>query len=268
MSKLVRRTVLALAVASLCVILPDRADDGYISTGGNPHRMDKPTTVSMQSERVDIDIDDNLVTVDCKFVFKNQGEACLVRMGFPDQSTSERADSKSPRGSFRSYKSYVDGNEVPTEVVAGGKKKGNEGAWHSKFVDFPAHSVRQVRDVYTDIEGGFQLPPDGAAHFFSYILHTASSWNGPIEDGEVRINLKTLTKPPRAVDGLAVRDPRNYFRSAPAETVLYTGPCKPTVSGKTLVFHFKNLRPKEDSDISVLYQYVRNPKADSSSTRK
>jgi len=235
-----------------------RADDGYLSIGGNPHLMGPHSTVSMQSEAVDVDIRENNVTVDCQFVFKNTGEACSVRMGFPDQGTTEQRDPKHPQGSFKSYKSYVNGIEIPTETVSGAGKKYE--IWHAKVVDFPANSILRVHDVYSDIEGGFQIPPDGCAHFFSYVLHTASSWSGKIGVGDVRITFNSHDGPFHAVSARDVpgANLRKFLRKAPTGTILYSGPGHPEVEGKTLKFHFENLRPNDGSDIVLMYDYQKN----------
>jgi hypothetical protein len=59
------------------VLLACRADanDTELSSGGTPRPLTGNTTVSMRSEQVRVEIGDTHVTVDCRFVFHNQGPA-------------------------------------------------------------------------------------------------------------------------------------------------------------------------------------------------
>ena len=61
------------------------ANDGGIHMGGSPGLLHGHPTVTMTGEVIKMTVDDAKVTVDCRFVFTNNGPACTVRMGFPDQ---------------------------------------------------------------------------------------------------------------------------------------------------------------------------------------
>src|SRR4028118_808793 len=65
------------------------ANDAGISFGGSPRLLKGHPSVAMASEVIVMTIDEEKVTVDCNFVFKNNGKATQVRMGFPDEGQGE-----------------------------------------------------------------------------------------------------------------------------------------------------------------------------------
>ena len=150
------------AFGLLCVLAGGaaQANDGGIAYGGSPGLLKGHPSVSMQSEVINITIMDKKVSVDCEFVFKNEGDACTVRMGFPDvgegsydpdEESGEEVMKTPPKTTFKSFVSYVNGKQVATELIRA-KEEGQY--WHSKTVNFPAHSTVKIRDVY--IQLGFR----------------------------------------------------------------------------------------------------------------
>ncbi len=116
---------------------PSSADDGGISFGGSPHLLKGHKSVSMRTEQIRIDVHEKIINVDCKFVFHNDGPACTVRMGFPDEGLGAAEPYQGfpvPTGAklkatFESYVSYVDGKKLarhsflPTIEVCTGIQK-------------------------------------------------------------------------------------------------------------------------------------------------
>ncbi len=146
-----------LALGGLCALSPHAsANDGGISMGGTPRLLSGHPSVSMTSEVINIVVDKDGYTVDCRFVFTNTGPACAVRMGFPDEGSgandpdeengAEDIQHTPPRTTFTSFRSYIDGNPAATKLVRG-SEEGHY--WHTKMVRFPANGVRRIRDVYT-----------------------------------------------------------------------------------------------------------------------
>lgn len=188
-----RRTLLGVCLTLVLWAGAASANDGGISYGGSPRLLEGHPSVSMQSEVIRMTVGPDKATVDCRFVFRNSGAACRVRMGFPDQargadnpeedSEGGPAPKTKPQSAFTSFRSYVDGHLVPTELIHGAHG-GNW--WHAKVVAFPAHRTVNVRDVYTVPLGG-QIIDRGSMSQTSYILHTGSSWHGPIGRSEVDV---------------------------------------------------------------------------------
>ena len=248
------------------------ANDGGIAMGGSPKLLSGHPSVKMTSEVILMKVTGEHVEVDCNFVFTNTGKKCVVRMGFPDQGygASDPDEDKSlegfkitpPETTFDSFKSWVDGNSVPTNLIRA-DKPGQ--FWHTKTVTFPAHSVIKIRDLYTQsIGGGITKYKTGYgnARQVAYILHTGSSWHGSIGKSMVIVRLmepwtteKTLIlKSESSVTDS--HDGRGLNINPTPNLVLWTGPCKPVVDGRTLTFVRNNWRPKSKDDIHITYHFT------------
>jgi hypothetical protein len=239
------------------------ADDGGIAFGGSPRLLNGHPSVSMQSEVVQMIVGKDTLHVDCQFVFRNDGPACKVRMGFPDSGRSamdpeEEGPQKHPTGTFTSYTSYVDGVKVPTQTIHGAQ----EGDfWHAKVVNFPAHATRHVHDVYTvPVGGGIVYDGKGSIQQAYYILHTGASWHGSIGRAEVDVTFAPGTIPtPLILTPLSAAPDNNADKYAwpknPHGTVLYRGPSRPTLQGRTLRFVRTNLKPGYLDDVLLSFGY-------------
>jgi hypothetical protein len=257
-------------VALLCAAIGGAsANDGGIAMGGSPQLLSSHPSVSMTSEVIKMTVGEKDVFVDCSFVFTNSGKACTVRMGFPDvgigandpdEETEQSALAKTPpHTTFQSFASYVNGSPVKTKLI----RADEEGHyWHTKTVRFPAHSVVRVRDVYRQLTGGGIVnigKQGGNASEVAYILHTGSSWHGPIGRSEVDVTFKTpVVSQPQPVsqkEASGGRAGHSIKKALPPDSVVWKGPCAPTVSGKTLRFVRTNWRPKPSDDIELTYGY-------------
>ena len=237
------------------------ANDGGLAFGGSPGLLQGHPTVAMQSEIINVTVADDSVSVDCQFVFRNDGVACTVRMGFPDvgegaEDPDEEADPKTvlktpAKTTFQSFVSYVNGKKVATQLI-----RANEAGhfWHSKTVKFPAHSVVKVRDVYTQrVSGGIAIK--GSYASAGYVLHTGSSWHGSIGRSEINVlfKRKSVTGPlePLVLTGFAGdRD----WSQVKGNQVYYVGPAKPSVKGKNLQFVRTKWKPKNGDDIFLYFK--------------
>ncbi|HLK57709.1 MAG TPA: hypothetical protein VKU00_14180 [Chthonomonadaceae bacterium] len=231
-----------------------RADDGWIAYGGNPGLLSGHPTVSMVSEIIQVDVGDKKLTVDCHFVFKNDGPARRVRMGFPDidDHRGEEPDEakKPPVGALDSFRSYVDGKEVTTHLIRADK---TEDVWHEKTVTFAAHSRVKVRDIYTTGVGAAGHVNGGYIHIIGYQLDTGASWKGPI--GKVTVNVTFHRKHMKVPLKLAAftEDSAKEVRMIADGKVLYKGPCKPTVQGRTVSFVCSHLKPGKKDNIFLYF---------------
>lgn len=237
-------------------------NDGGISFGGSPRLLSGHPSVAMASEVVVMTVGDEKVTVDCNFVFKNSGKATQVRMGFPDEGQGEQdpdqgdTDWKKHKvfGSFRTFRSWVDGRAVPTKVVHAatpGK------FWHTKVVRFGAGQTRRVRDVYTvNIGGGITAKSMGSVRQASYILHTGSSWRGNIGRSEIIVHFSRAYPANLRLRPLGKQDGRSadWDRYGKA-TLLWKGPTAPRMRGRTLRFVRTNWRPTTADDIDLFFGY-------------
>jgi len=258
----------AFAIIGVCSLVYGQAalaDDGGISFGGSPHLLSGHASVAMQSEVVHIDVADKTIKVDCDFVFHNSGPAATVRMGFPDDGLGAaepyQGDPLPPlsklHATFTSYESYVDGKKVPTKIIAGADR---EHYWHVKTVTFKANSDCHIRDVYRLPPGAQVTSDNGMYQQTSYILHTGSSWHGPIGKAELVVTFapNTVHAPIKLMSISSVTEhdiSKVKWPTEPRGLIVYQGPCTPTIDGQSLHFTKSNFRPTEKDDILLYYAY-------------
>jgi hypothetical protein len=266
MNDFCRKLSIALAtfVALLAITQSAPADDGGISFGGAPHLLKGHASVAMASEVVKMDIGDELIKVDCQFVFHNSGPACTVRVGFPDQGLGaeepyqgEPVPKKNVHGTFLTYDSWVDGKKVPTKVAPA---EDRSVFWHAKTVTFKAHGDTRIHDVYTLKPGAQMTNENGLYRQTYYVLHTGSSWHGPIGKADVIITFgKNTIKDPielKPFGTLPDKDLQHMKWSAlPAGTLIFEGPCAPKLNGRTITFSRNNFKPTDKDDVHLYWGF-------------
>ena len=241
------------------------ADDGGISFGGSPHLLKGHASVAMKSESVQIDVHEKVIKVDCKFVFHNSGPACTVRVGFPDQGQgAEEPYQGEPvptgpglKATFLTYDYWVDGKKVPTILVPTNDRSLY---WHTKNVTFKAKQDCLIRDVYTLRPGAQVTSENGLYQQTSYVLHTASSWHGPIGNATITINFAPDASPLpikiKALNALPDKDLQHLkWSQLPAGTVIWEGCCQPKVENRTLRFEKADFIPTIKDDIRLYYAF-------------
>lgn len=264
--KLIRSLTVALAIALANPAA--KADDGGISFGGSPSLLKGHKTVSMKSEVIKMEIHKESIKVDCLFVFHNDGPACTVRMGFPDQGVGaqepyqgEPLPSKNLKATFTSYESYVDGKKVPTTLVPTDDRTI---FWHTKTVTFKAKKDCIIRDVYT-LPPGEQVTTDEGSYYQTYyILHTASSWKGPIGNAKIEVTFAPdSVKPPLVLKNRRELKDQDLDHVAwpkqPKGVIFYEATSVPKVNAATIIFDKSNFRPTEKDDIHLFYGYRKLP---------
>ena len=171
----------ALALASVCA-----ANDGAITgVGGTPKLMRDHPSVRLVSEEVRIRLPEG--KVEAKFIFRNDGPATDVVMGFPESGGGDISVPK--RSAFDYFESYVDGQRVKVARVG---PKGNIGSgdyriWWVKRVHFNKGQQRVVVNRYQGGVGG-----GASGVWFEYILATGASWKGRIGSARVICNVRGL----------------------------------------------------------------------------
>jgi hypothetical protein len=259
---MIRGAVLAGAVVCATrLAAPVRANDTELTYGGTPRPLNGNTTVSMKSEYVKMVVGSKWVTVDCRFTFVNQGPARRVRVGFPDEGgePDEGPDGKPlpPQGTFATFASWVNGKPVKTTVIPGADPGD---VWHVKWVDFPANGAVTVRDRYTVEVGNSVAYYPVSVRLARYVLHTGSSWRGPLGRSEIEVVFdRQSVKAPivaRRVPTIDSRGPAAVKWRQEKGTVYFKGPCEPTISGTTLRFVRTDWRPTREDDILLLFDVV------------
>ena len=242
---------------------PVFANDGSLTLGGSPQLLSSHPTVRMKSEVITFMIREGQLMADCNFTFVNDGKACEVRMGFPDQGFGEKdplvesgVDWKDwkPVSVFDSFLSWVDGKPAKTTLVKG-KVEGE--VFHTKTVKFPAKATVKVRDLYLANEG-VQVTDDGkvVVKTAGYILSTGASWKGNIGSTTVIFDFDPKHPIKEMQFGTAAQILKMNFQKTfknPKQAVRCTGPVKPVLKDNKLTYTIKNWRPTKASNIILEY---------------
>jgi hypothetical protein len=175
----------ALLVLLLSLTAAGYANDAAVNgVGGTVAPMESHPSIRMVREKVDAKIGWDGVKVRCEFVFKNEGPATTVEMGFPERSWG---DSAKPivTTEFKGFNSWVDGKSVSTKLIPSVRSQSMEyEAWHVKDVRFGKNQTRTVVDEYTSPLGGDSI----GGSFFSYVLRTGKIWKGNIGEAVVTVD--------------------------------------------------------------------------------
>ncbi|MHB1458949.1 MAG: hypothetical protein ACYC0V_18725, partial [Armatimonadota bacterium] len=122
-------------------------DSRVVGVGGSVTPMEQGNTVRMVSEKVNIRLAWDGARVRCRFVFKNEGPATIVKMGFPEQAGGDVTQIK--KSAYKNFKSWVDGKKVQTRFVPSAESSiSHYRAWHVKDVSFKAGQTRVIEDEY------------------------------------------------------------------------------------------------------------------------
>lgn len=254
-------TFLALSVAA-------HADDGFLTYGGSPRLLSNHPSIRMARERVVIDVRPEGYHVEATFVFRNDGPACNVRMGFPDRDDNpdtialdQREQAKAAGQNapaltaLKGFRSWVDGKPVKTLLLPDAN---GYWAWHAKDVAFRRGATRTVRVAY-DADGGGATASPKYVREAAYVLHTGASWHGPIGHAEVVVRFAkgTLGGPIRLVrlKGKTTGYDLTDWAKRPKGAVVWKGYAKPTVHGREIRFVRRSFEPKRADDVSVVFGY-------------
>lgn len=252
----------ALLAAIVAQALPN---DGWIGFSGTPKIEGKHPSIRMVDEVIHLKIGKDSMTADCLFTFRNEGSACVARIGFPDYDSDNYLDPKTGiRSIYRYFRSYVDGKRVQTKLIDASEDMG----WQVKHVRFAKGQTRKVRNVYRvglgqlSINGRAPRPP--MTWQAQYVVETGRSWKGTIGSTKVIVDFERsalVRSPLKAAKWPANEDPDNMdFWSKNRNTVIWGGFATPRVSGRRLTFERKNWEPGSDDDVVLRFGLWLRPK--------
>lgn len=209
----------------------DAASLGAVGYGVVPLDNDQ---VAMAAERVEAEIRGDEAWVTCLFTFTNTGPATEVLMGFPQAQPIEGGVTE-----LFDFRAFVDEEEVPVTFRQNGQPQGGWdypiAGWHTFTVPFADGQTRIVRNTY---HGRLTWESNGG-RLFEYILHTGSTWHGPI--GEADIVVHWQNERYVAPETLSASPP-GYARGQ-----------------RDLHWHFTDLEPTREDDIRVYFRPVYGP---------
>jgi hypothetical protein len=221
-----KATVLAASITILFASLSLANDSAMGSVGGTLAPMDEHPSIRLVFEQIDVTQKRVSAKVTCTFVFKNEGEATIVKMGFP-----EVRDEGNPLGEFEGFRSRIDGKTVEVKPTAWVSEPGGFTGrrWWVKTVRFGRGETRVVENSYSSRTG----TDSHGVRFFHYELKTGKNWSGPI--GRALITIDTA----------AVRD-HQTFDPEPADC---------TVEDNCFTWTFTEFEPAEDIRLTYYESY-------------
>jgi hypothetical protein len=253
----------------ICILSPSEAlaNLGLLSNGGAAHLLTKNSTVSMQSEVININVRKEQIEADCNFTFVNHGPKCTVRVGFPDSVGWNASKGNAPDGRFLSYKLTVDGREIEASVIQSDRPHVSDKVWHASEVTFEENETKHLRNVYITRPNTLPVTEQYGVKFFEYTLHTAASWKGTVDTSVVNITLsdEAIREPLNvvSVNSLPEQDVCGFdWSHATTSTVLVQSSKQATISGRTLRFEFKDLSATDADDISIYYRRMSKGEAE------
>lgn len=199
-----RRRLFALAVCAAALSLPRAvaANDAAIAGVGGRLRLlegeHRQVRMVRETVRVDLNTADASYDVSAEFVFRNEGPAVTVTMGFPETGGGADFGAKpyATRSAFRSFATWVDGAPTPA-ARARVRTSGDDEyeAFWVKTVRFGANQTRRVRVLYRAACG-----TNAAGERFAVYDFTGGNWRGSVDESTL---LVTLSGP--GVSGASVR---------------------------------------------------------------
>lgn len=184
-----RRYLLPILLAASCLLPhPASANDAAFSgAGGTPVPMrGEHHSIAMQSEKIRIVADLHYYDTTVDFIFRNDGPATSVQMGFPESSYGDEQVEK--KSAFLRFNTWVDGRKVPAKriVVSRGSDEEDKAYW-LKTVSFGRHQSHRVRVAYRSPMGGTTMWGTNAALVYDF---TGKNWKGEVERSDLEIRVK------------------------------------------------------------------------------
>ncbi len=162
-------------------------DSAFSGVGGTPKPMrGEHRSIAMQSERIVIVADAKGYSTDVDFVFRNDGAAQSVQMGFPENSFGD--SEAATKSAFLRFGTMVEGRAVKAKRVVIASDSPETEAYWLKTVAFPARSTRRVRVSYRSPWGG--NTEWGTRHALAYAF-TGQNWKGKVERSDLEIRVAT-----------------------------------------------------------------------------
>lgn len=205
---------LVLLVLGMAAIVPLWADDGAMNNGaGGVELLDlskgQQSPVRMVKEHLKFEYGKDYTRVSAVFYFKNMSSKAVTQLtGFPDLGLAQERSKLDfhTSGPLEDMKTFLDGKEVPSQIVYGNYKKTSKGFWvpakpgraglmafHTAELSFPPDGERVLERRYKAYNG------ISYNHYnsFLYYLITGATWKGTIGEMTAEVELK---------DGLTVKD--------------------------------------------------------------
>ncbi len=236
------------------------ANGGAWQTGvpetGNGAASDqkKATDVTIEEEKLTIDLHQEFAAVEVRYRMKNTGPQVEQDFFFPMErwtaSESETGDGENTKTDLESYEIAADGTELKSaNVDAKGVEKPKpvvderwgefspaKRLWKKSRIPFARGQTREIviryRSPYAGSEGGVSDDSYSSDAVLQYSLSPAATWKGPIGTGRITINL--LHPRPEEV---VISKPKERFKK---------------INATQFQWDFRDLKPTLADDIKII----------------
>ncbi len=164
-----------------------RANDASFSgVGGTPRLMaGEHHSIAMESEEIVIVANDKFYDTTVDFVFRNDGNAASVQMGFPESRINDVKPAN--KSAFLRFSTSVDGRKVSAKRMVPQSEMGNDNAYWIKTVTFARHQKRHVRVEYRSPMAG---APTWGVHQAAIYDFTGKNWKGKVERSDLEVRIR------------------------------------------------------------------------------
>jgi hypothetical protein len=186
MGRIEMKNIQFLLVTVFCLTASANANDSAFSgVSGTPKPIKgEHRSISMQSEKIVIVANDKTYDTTVDFIFRNDGPATTVQMGFPESSYGDVKPAR--KSAFLRFSTWVDGEPVPAKRVITTLGEGTTEAYWLKTVRFGRKQTRQVRVSYASPMGG---NTSWGTHRALNYAFTGQNWKGKVERSDLEIHV-------------------------------------------------------------------------------
>jgi hypothetical protein len=251
-----KRAAILVLVSSLFISRSLFANGGAWQTGvpvtGNAAATDqkKTTNVTIEDERLTIDLHQEFAAVEVRYRMKNTGGQVEQDFFFPVERWAESEDEAgNTMTDLEAYTISADGTELKFETVdaKGAKPKAEKSKgwgdykpgvrlWKKSIIPFAAGQAREIvigyRSPYAANQSGVSDDYHSDDLYFRYSLSPAATWKGAIGKGIITINF--LHPCPEEI---AIVTPKDRFKKK---------------SDTQFVWEFQNLKPTLADDMKII----------------
>jgi hypothetical protein len=245
--------VLLLLLSATLVLANGGAWQTGVPLTGNGAASDekRSTNVTIEDEKLTIDLHQELAEVEVRYRMKNTGAQVEQDFFFPVErwAESEGEDAGMAKTDLEDYTISADGTELKFENVdAKGEKpkpakderwgdfKPGTRLWKKSSIPFTAGQTREVlikyRSPYAAVQSSVSEDGHSDDLYFRYSLSPAATWKGAIGKGKITLNILH----PRPEE-TTIAKPKDRFKK---------------VTDTQFAWEFQNLKPTLADDIKIV----------------
>lgn len=161
-------------------------DSAFSGVGGRPKLMKgEHPAIAMQSEKIVIVFNGENYDTRVDFVFRNDGNATSVQMGFPESTYGDVLPAQ--KTNFLRFDTWVEGRKVSAKRIVIKSSEGLIDAYWLKTVSFAPRQRRHVRVEYRSPMAGHST---WSMHHAASYDFTGQNWKGKVERSDLEVRVR------------------------------------------------------------------------------